>query len=48
MTPEERIQMNRIVEQMKEEKDHDKFIKLVEELNKLIEKKERHFPNKQI
>ena len=36
--------MNWLVLRIQEEKDREKFTKLVEELNKLIEQKERRFP----
>jgi hypothetical protein len=44
MTPEERERMNWLVLRIQQEKDHDKFTELVDELNKLIEQKEERFP----
>ena len=44
MTPDERERMNELVAQIQQEKDHEKFIQLVEELNNLIAKKEHRFP----
>ncbi len=44
MTPEERERMNWLVLHIQQEKDHDKFTQLVEELTKLIDQKERRFP----
>ena len=44
MTPEERERMNWIVLRIQEEKDHEKFSKLVAELEKLIAQKEKRFP----
>jgi hypothetical protein len=44
MTPEERERMNVLVLLIQQEKDQDKFTKLVEELNKLISQKENRFP----
>jgi len=41
MTPEEREQMNRLCEQIAKEKDHQKFVKLVQELNDLLDHKEQ-------
>jgi hypothetical protein len=46
MTPEERERMNWLVLRIQQEKDRDVFSKLVDELNKLIEQKERRFPAK--
>jgi hypothetical protein len=46
MTPEERERMNVLVLLIQQEKDQDKFTKLVEELNKLISQKENRFPPK--
>jgi hypothetical protein len=46
MTPEERERMNWLVLRIQQEKDHEKFTKLVEELNKLIAQKEHRFPPK--
>lgn len=43
MTPEERQRMNQLCAQIQDEKDPSKFSALVEELNELLEKKERRF-----
>jgi hypothetical protein len=43
MTPEERERMNVLVLLIQKEKDHEKFTKLVDELNKLIAQKEDRF-----
>jgi hypothetical protein len=40
MTPEEREHMNALCEQIAREQDHEKFVKLVQQLNNLLEKKE--------
>jgi hypothetical protein len=45
MTPEERERMNVLVLLIQKEKDHGKFTKLVDELNKLIAQKEDRFPH---
>jgi hypothetical protein len=39
MTLEEREQMERLTKQINEEKDHDRFLLLVQELNDLLESK---------
>ncbi len=39
MTPEERERMNVLCERIAKEQDHDKFVKLVQELNDLLEHK---------
>jgi hypothetical protein len=44
MTPEERERMNVLVLLIQKEKDHEKFTKLVEELNKLISRQADRFP----
>jgi CHASE1-domain containing sensor protein len=44
VTPEERERMNWLVLRIQQEKDREKFSKLVEELTKLIEQKDRRFP----
>jgi hypothetical protein len=44
LTPEERTRTNELVHQIQIEKDHAKFIKLVEELNDLIAEKEHRVP----
>jgi hypothetical protein len=46
MTPEERERMNVLVLLIQKEKDHERFTKLVDELNKLIAQNEERFPNK--
>jgi hypothetical protein len=46
MTPEERERMNWIVLRIQQEKDHDVFSKLVDELNRLIDQKDRRFPQR--
>lgn len=46
MTPEERERMNWLILRIQQEKDQDKFTKLVEELDKLIQQKESRFPPK--
>jgi hypothetical protein len=43
MTPEERERMNWLVLRIQQEKDHVKFLRLVQELNDLIGKKEGRF-----
>lgn len=40
MTPEERLQMNSLCEQIAKEQNHEKFVKLVQALNELLENKE--------
>jgi hypothetical protein len=40
MTPEERERMHMLCEQIAKEQDHEKFVKLVRELNDLLEHKE--------
>jgi hypothetical protein len=40
MTPEEREQMDRLCQQIKEENDHASFMQLIAELNDLLERKE--------
>jgi hypothetical protein len=44
MTPEERQRMDLLVLRIQQEKDHETFTRLVEELNQLIDQKERRFP----
>jgi hypothetical protein len=44
MTPEERERMNVLVLLIQKEKNHEKFTRLVEELNNLIDQKNRRFP----
>jgi hypothetical protein len=41
MTPEERDRMHLLCERIAKEQDHDKFVTLVQELNDLLENKER-------
>ena len=40
MTPDERERMNLLCELIAKEQDHDKFVKLVQELNDLLDRKE--------
>jgi hypothetical protein len=49
MTPEERERMNVLCERIAKEQDHDKFVKLVQELNDLLDHKEHRLedPSKQ-
>lgn len=44
MTPEERERMNWLAIRIQQEKDHETFTKLVDELTELIDQKERRFP----
>jgi len=41
MTPDERERMNVLCEQIAKEQNHDKFVRLVQELNDLLERKEQ-------
>jgi hypothetical protein len=41
MTPDERERMNVLCEQIAKEQDHEKFAKLVQELNDLLDHKEQ-------
>jgi hypothetical protein len=41
MTPDERERMNVLCERIAKEQDHDKFVKLVQELNDLLDHKEQ-------
>ena len=41
MTPDERERMNLLCEQIAKEQNHDKFVKLVQELNDLLDHKEQ-------
>ena len=41
MTPDERDRMNVLCEQIAKEQDHEKFAKLVQELNDLLDQKEQ-------
>ena len=47
MTPEEREEMDQLCRQIKDEKDHDKFIRLVTQLNDLLERKESRLEHAQ-
>lgn len=40
MSPEEREQMHALCKRIAEEKKHDQFLKLVQELNELMSRKE--------
>jgi hypothetical protein len=40
MTPEEKAQLDALCRRIVEEKDHETFVKLVQELNDLLESKE--------
>ena len=41
MTPEERVEVDRIVEQMKDEKDQAKFADLLRQFSEIINRKQR-------
>jgi len=41
MTPDERERMNDLCQHIAKEQDHDKFVKLVQELNDLLDHKEQ-------
>ena len=41
MTPEERERMHVLCERITKEQNHEKFVKLVQELNDLLEHKEQ-------
>jgi len=41
MTPDERERMNDLCEHIAKEQDHDRFVKLVQELNDLLDHKEQ-------
>jgi hypothetical protein len=41
MTPDERERMNLLCDQIAKEIDHNKFVKLVQELNDLLDNKEQ-------
>ena len=45
MTPEERLEMERLVRLIQDEKDHQKFTELISQLNKLLERKELRLTN---
>ncbi|HXO93819.1 MAG TPA: hypothetical protein VN825_06770 [Candidatus Acidoferrum sp.] len=49
MTPEERERMHALCERIAKEQNHEKFVKLVQELNDLLEHKEERLgdPKKQ-
>jgi hypothetical protein len=47
MTPEEKERMHVLCERIAKEQDHDKFVKLVQELNDLLENKERRLDDSQ-
>jgi hypothetical protein len=49
MTPDERDRMHALCERIAKEQDHDKFVKLVQELNDLLDHKEQQLedPSKQ-
>ena len=40
MTPEERTVMTTLVQQLQDEKDQQKFLQLVKDLNELLERKQ--------
>ena len=40
MTPDERARMNVLCELIAKEQDHEKFVKLIQELNELLDRKE--------
>jgi hypothetical protein len=47
MTPEVREQMNRLCERIQVEQDHEQFIKLVTQLNELLDRKEHRLDSDQ-
>ena len=49
MTPDEKERMQVLCERIAKEQDHDKFVKLVQELNDLLDHKEQRLedPSKQ-
>jgi hypothetical protein len=49
MTPEEREHMHTLCERIAKEQNHEKFVKLVQELNDLLDHKEQRLedPSKQ-
>jgi altronate dehydratase len=49
MTPEERERMHALCERIAKEQNHEKFVKLVQELNDLLEHKQERLedPSKQ-
>ena len=46
MTPDERQRLDWLCTQIKDEKDHDKFIALIRELNKLLDNKGTRFTSR--
>lgn len=47
MTPEERERMHVLCERIAKEQDHTKFVKLVQELNDLLDHKEQRLEDSQ-
>jgi hypothetical protein len=45
MTPDEREHMHILCERIAKEQDHERFVKLVQELNDLLEHKEQRMEN---
>ena len=45
MTPDEREHMHILCERIAKEQDHERFVKLVQELNDLLEHKEQRIEN---
>jgi hypothetical protein len=45
MTPDERERMHILCERIAKEQDHERFVKLVQELNDLLEHKEQRIEN---
>jgi hypothetical protein len=45
MTPDERERMHILCERIAKEQDHERFVKLVQELNDLLEHKEQRMEN---
>ncbi len=46
MTPDERERMNLLCELIAKEQDHDEFVKLVQELNDLLDRKENRLEDR--
>jgi len=46
MKPDERERMYQLCALIEKEKDHHKFLKLIEELNELLERQEHRLENK--
>jgi hypothetical protein len=46
MTPEERDRMNALCQQIQQEKNYEKFEELTRQLNDLVARKERRFPER--